>query len=89
MNKTAYRLQVMKALSIEEDTDTMNVSDDQPEILFGPEVNGKIQDGDVSPFYISLNIHDKILHNAMLDKGISHNLMPKVFMEKLGLDITR
>ena len=25
----------------------------------------------------------------MLDSGASHNLMPKVVMEKLGLDITR
>jgi hypothetical protein len=25
----------------------------------------------------------------MLDSGVSHNLMPKIIMEKLGLDITR
>ena len=25
----------------------------------------------------------------MLDTGASHNLMPKLIMEKLGLDITR
>ena len=42
----------------------------------------------VPPFYISLNIHDKILHNAMHDSRTSHNLMPKVFMERLGLEIT-
>jgi len=29
------------------------------------------------------------LHNAMLDSGASHNLMPKVVMDELGLDITR
>nr|QHR87731.1 hypothetical protein Q903MT_gene1743 [Picea sitchensis] len=29
------------------------------------------------------------LHNAMLDSGASHNLMPKVVMDQLGLDITR
>ena len=34
-------------------------------------------------------MHDKILHNAMLDLGASYNLMPKAVMEKLGLDITR
>ena len=38
---------------------------------------------------MSLNIHDKILHNAMHDLGASHNLMPKAVMEKLGLEITR
>lgn len=89
MNKTAYRSQVMKASSIRQDTDTINVSDDQPEIMFRPKVDGKLQDGDVPPFYISLNIHDKMLHNAMLDSGASHNLMPRVIMEKLGLDITK
>ena len=41
------------------------------------------------PFYISLNIHDKILHNAMHDFGASQNLIPKVVMEILGLEITR
>jgi len=29
------------------------------------------------------------LHNAMLDSGASHNLMPKVIMETLGLQVTR
>jgi ribonuclease HI len=29
------------------------------------------------------------LHNSMLDSGASHNLMPKVIMDELGLDITR
>jgi hypothetical protein len=29
------------------------------------------------------------LHNAMLYLGASHNLMPKVVVDQLGLDITR
>ena len=41
------------------------------------------------PFYISLNIHDKILHNCLLDSGASHNLMPKVVMDELDLSITK
>lgn len=28
------------------------------------------------------------LHNAMLDLGASHNFMPKVIMNSLGLDVT-
>ena len=40
------------------------------------------------PFYISLNIHDKVLHNYLLDSGASHNLMPKAMMDELGLSIT-
>ena len=58
-------------------------------MFFGPEVEGKYQEGVIPPFYVSLNIHDKILHNAMLDSGASHNLMPKVVMERLGLEITK
>lgn len=63
--------------------------DDQPELIFGLEVNGKLVDEGLPPFYEILNIHDKILHNAMFDFGVSHNLMLKFVMEKLDLDITR
>jgi len=69
--------------------DDVNVLDDQPELLFGPEVDGKSTNGVVLPFYVSLHIHDKILHNAMFDSGASQNLMPKAVMEKLNLDVTR
>jgi hypothetical protein len=102
MSKNSYRLQVIKVLSIEPDigtkaltvgsanhSDTVNITDDQPELMFGPEVDGQTGTGAVTPFYISLNIHDLILHNAMLDSSASHNLMPKAVMEKLGLEVTR
>jgi len=101
MNKDAYRSQVFKALTIEPDigtkaltigstnhSETMNLSDDQPEPLFRPEVDGQADNGVVAPFYISLNIHDLILHNAMIDSGANHNLMPKEVTEKLGLEVT-
>jgi hypothetical protein len=65
------------------------VLDDTPELLFGPEVDGKTAVTGVLPFYVSLHVHDKILHNAMFDSGASHNLMPKSVMERLNLDITR
>ena len=76
-------------LNIGEIIDTVNLSDDQPQLLFGPEVDGKPQEGGVPPFYVNLNIHDKILHNTMLDSSASHNIMPQVVMEKVGLEITR
>ena len=68
--------------------DTLNLQDDHPTFLFGPRVEEN-DDDEVPPFYISLNVHDMILHNAMLDSRASHNLMPKVIMGRLGLDITR
>ena len=42
-----------------------------------------------APFYVTLVIHDLLLHNFMLDSGASHNLIPLVVMEQLGLHITR
>jgi ribonuclease HI len=43
----------------------------------------------VASFYITLTVHDHLLHNYMLDLGASHNLMPNIIMEKLGLEIVR
>jgi hypothetical protein len=40
------------------------------------------------PFNTYLNIHDKVLHNCLMDSGASHNLMPKSVMDELGLEIT-
>jgi len=84
-----YREQISRSLQISENRDTVNVLDDQLGLIFGPEVNGKSIDGGVPPFYVSLNILDKVLHNIMFDSGASHNLMPKSMMEILDLDITR
>ena len=76
-------------MNIEDVHDTINLNDDTPELIFEPKIEGKFQEGTTPPFYISLNIHDNIFHNAMLDSGASHNLMPKVIMERLGLEVTR
>ena len=84
-----YKGQILKALNLSENDDSVNLNDDQPALLFGPKIEGKFHEGVVPPFYISLNIHDNILHNAMHDSGASHNLMPKVVMERLGLEIAR
>ena len=67
--------------------DTLNVQDESPTIVFGPHIYDKEEF--VAPFYVTLNNHDKMLHNCMLDSRASHNLMPKVVMENLGLEITR
>jgi len=76
-------------MQMPENRDDVNVLDDQPELLFGPEVDGKSANGAILPFYVSLHLHDKVLHNAMFDSGASHNLIPKAVMEKLNLDVTR
>jgi hypothetical protein len=57
--------------------------------LFGLHVEETSDDEYVPPFYVSLKIHNLNFHNAMLDSGTSHNIMPKVVMEELGLEVTR
>jgi hypothetical protein len=67
--------------------DVISLQDENPTIIVGPH----IEDGsDASlPLYISLNVHDKILHNCLMDSGALHNVMPKFVMEELGLEITK
>lgn len=76
-------------LRVDQMSDTVNVANDEPTILFGPALEGAPEDSEIPPFYLSLKLHDFILHNAMLDSEASHNLMPKAIMDKLGLRITR
>ena len=68
--------------------DILEVNDDAPTINFG----SKLENGDeeeVPPFYLSLNVHDMVVHNAMLDLGASHNMISKGVVESLGLEVTR
>ena len=64
----------------------MNLEDDHPTIFFGPTIEDKANS--TPPFYVTLTIHNQFVHNFLLDSGASHHLMPKVVMEKKGLDIT-
>jgi hypothetical protein len=85
-----YRKQIAKMINFadaQSHADVINLEDDRPTIMFGPHIeNAK---DPVAPFYITLTVHDHLLHNCMLDSGASHNLMPKVIMQKLGLEVTR
>jgi len=85
LTQPMYRSQILKVINIGNDANTLHLVDDKPELLFGPKIEGKYQEGAIPPFYISLNIHEKILHNSMLDSSASQNLMPKVVMERLDL----
>lgn len=65
--------------------DSLSLDDDAPKFVFCPHVTSA--NDDVTPFYVSLNVHDLILHNSMLDSEASHNLMAKSVMDQLGLQI--
>ena len=88
LKNSEYKSQIGRMLKFKDSSDTVNLQDDKPTIMFGPRVENS-QEDDVPPFYISLRIHNMFLHNAMLDSGASHNLMTKMIMDNLGLDITR
>jgi hypothetical protein len=68
-------------------TDSVNLQDEKPVVILGPLVEDR--DDSSPPFYTSLNIHDTVLHEFLMDSGASHNLMPKKVMDELGLEVTK
>jgi hypothetical protein len=68
-------------------TNSVNSQDENPTVILGPLLEDR--DDSSPPFYTSLNIHDNMLHNYLMDSGSSHNLMPKIFMEELELEVTK
>ena len=81
MKNYAFKSSILKSLQpkIHIDTNFVNLQDDTNIVTLGPMIE-ELNDS-FPPFYISLNIHDKILHNYLLDSEASHNLMPKVVMD--------
>jgi ribonuclease HI len=90
MKNEMFKRDILKTLdpqSVSQSADILNIYDDKPTITLGQMVEDR--DESCPPFYISLNIHEKTLHNCLLDSGASHNLMPKAVMDELGLEITK
>jgi ribonuclease HI len=89
MKNEAFKTTILKSLvpTSSPSDDFVNLQDDKPKVTIGPMIEDR--DDSCPPFYISLNVHDKILHNCLLDSGASHNLMPKAVMDELGLEVTK
>jgi hypothetical protein len=89
MKNEAFKVAILKSLEpkTSPSDDFINRQDDKPKVTIGPMIEDR--DDSCPPFYISLNVHDKILHNCLLDSGASHNLMPKAVMDELGLEVTK
>ena len=90
MKNDPFKISIMKVLKPPASAisfDVISLQDENLAITVGPH----IEDGsDAStPFYISLNVHEQILHNFLKESRASHNAMPKVVMEELGLEITK
>ena len=86
-----YRVQLIKTLKsnvVSNISDSINVEDGSPTILFGPRREPNDED-EIPPFYVTLKIHQQNLHKTMFEIGASHNMMPKEIMDVLDLDITR
>ena len=89
MKNEAFKAYILKSLQpwTPLDVDFVNLQADKPRVILRPMIEE--MDESCPPFYISLNIHDNILHNCLLDSGASHNLMPKEVMDELNLNITK
>lgn len=77
-----YKNQVSKWIQsshVDVEGDVISLQDEKPSVVFGP--RSHMIDENVSPFYVTPNIHDFLLYNFMLYSGASHNLMPKIIMD--------
>jgi hypothetical protein len=59
---------LLQSESPQPSSDSVNLQDEKPEVVLGPMVEDK--DDSSPPFYTSLNIHDKVLHNCLMDSGV-------------------
>jgi hypothetical protein len=78
---------MMQPESSSNSTDSVNLQDEKPTFILGPLVEDRYVSS--PPFYTSLNIHDKVLQNCLMNSGASHNIMPKTVIDEIGLEITK
>ena len=85
----AYRM--LKTKSNETPSDVINLHDEHSTSFVSSSSPDKVEKKSYfpPPFYITLMVHEKMLHNCLLESIASHSLMPKVVMEALGLSINR
>jgi len=86
----AFKKPILDAIGLkatQASNDCVNLQDDKPTVVLS--LMTEPADDNSPSFYVSLNIHDKILHNCLLDTGANHNIIPKAVMDELGLDIIR
>jgi hypothetical protein len=67
--------------------DSVNLQDEKPTVILGPMV--EYRDDSSPPFYTSLNIHDKVLHNCLMDSGALIISCPKLSWKNSGLEVTK
>ena len=60
-----YKHHVSRILQLDPLSVMVNVKDDHPELIFVLAIDGQLEDSEVPPFYLSLRLHEYIIHNAM------------------------
>ena len=94
MKNPSYKNSVLKMIGSANSqlpSDIVNLQEESPKIFIGSALVEKTEnDASASPpFYITLTIHEQVIHNFLLYLGAYHNLMPKAVMEALVLSITK
>lgn len=82
LKQPAYKIHIFDFMDVSHVTSTqdiLNLWEDRLVVMFG--LCMEEQDPSTPPFYVTLVIHDLLLHNSMIDSGTSHNLMPLYVME--------
>ena len=92
MKNPSYKNSVLKmigSVNSQLPSDTVNLQEESPKKFIGSSLAKKTENEASAspPSYITLTIHEKMIHNCLLDLEASHNLMPKDVMEALGLSI--
>jgi hypothetical protein len=82
-----YLSKMLQLETFSNSIDSVNLQDKKPVVILGPSIEDR--DDSSPPLYTSLNIHDKVLHNCLMDSRAFHNFMPKKFMDERGLEITK
>jgi len=86
----AYQREITDFINLSQNVninDIVNLQEDKLVVVFGSHVEEV--DSSTPSFYISLLVHDLLLHNCMFDSGVSHNLMPLSVMKQLNLQVTK
>lgn len=84
----SQRAKLLSAIEVTQREEKPNNEPKDEEIVL-KSMNCYVGNEDHLPFYVSLIVNDRLLHNCMLDSGASSNVMTKKVMEQLNLRVSR
>ena len=84
----SQRAKLLSAIEVTQREEKHSDEPEDEEIVL-KSMNCYVGNEDHQPFYVSLIVNDRLLHNCMLDSGASSNVMTKKVMEQLNLRVSR